>query len=92
MVDSSESELGVLDLIHVFVEALDKAFEQVCELDLIFNPDRTYFILDELIQGGMVLETRLEVILQALQEQSKIEKEADPLKHGVKNLWQKMRA
>jgi hypothetical protein len=49
--DSSESELGILDLIQVFVEALDKCFENVCELDLIFHPDRVCYILDEVIQG-----------------------------------------
>ncbi|XP_059975120.1 AP-3 complex subunit sigma-1-like isoform X3 [Mesoplodon densirostris] len=38
-VDSSESELGILDLIQVFVETLDKCFENVCELDLIFHVD-----------------------------------------------------
>ena len=30
-VDSSESELGILDLIQVFVETLDKCFENICE-------------------------------------------------------------
>ncbi|KAL8563898.1 hypothetical protein ACOMHN_049554 [Nucella lapillus] len=40
-VDSSESELGILDLIQVFVETLDKCFENVCELDLIFHMDKT---------------------------------------------------
>ncbi len=39
-VDESESELGILDLIQVFVEALDKCFENVCELDLIFHVDK----------------------------------------------------
>lgn len=39
-VDESESELGILDLIQVFVESLDKSFENVCELDLIFHPDK----------------------------------------------------
>lgn len=38
IVDSSESELGTLDLIQVFVEALDRAFVNVCELDLVFRP------------------------------------------------------
>ncbi|CED84939.1 adaptor protein complex sigma subunit [Phaffia rhodozyma] len=37
--DTAESELGVLDLIQVFVEALDKVFENVCELDLVFGFD-----------------------------------------------------
>lgn len=37
--DEAESELGVLDLIQVFVEALDRMFENVCELDLVFGFD-----------------------------------------------------
>lgn len=32
--------MGTLDLIQVFVETLDKYFENVCELDLIFHVDR----------------------------------------------------
>lgn len=39
-VDFAESELGILDLIQVFVDLLDKTFENVCELDLIFNVDK----------------------------------------------------
>ena len=31
-VDAQESDLGILDLIQVFVEALDKCFENVSEL------------------------------------------------------------
>ena len=59
VVDGSESELGILDLIQVFVEVLDKCFENVCELDLIFNSDKVHYILDEIIMGGMVLETNI---------------------------------
>jgi AP-3 complex subunit sigma len=40
VIDEAESELAVLDLIQVLVEVLDKCFENVCELDLIFNPDK----------------------------------------------------
>ena len=68
-VDSSESELGILDLIQVFVEALDHCFENVCELDLIFHVDTVHYILDEIIQGGLVLETNLSSILTAFDEQ-----------------------
>jgi len=53
-VDSQESDLGILDLIQVFVEALDKCFENVCELDLIFHADRVHYVLDEIVMGGMV--------------------------------------
>ncbi|PVU86328.1 hypothetical protein BB559_006561, partial [Furculomyces boomerangus] len=34
VVDKSESELGTLDLIHLFVETLNRVFDDVCELDL----------------------------------------------------------
>jgi hypothetical protein len=43
VVDGSESELGILDLIHVFVESLDHVFENVCELDLIFHTDKVNY-------------------------------------------------
>ena len=74
-VDSSESELGILDLIQVFVETLDKCFENVCELDLIFHMDKVHFILNELVMGGMVLETNMTEILTRVEEQNKIEKD-----------------
>ncbi|KAI8590935.1 AP-3 complex subunit sigma-1 [Geranomyces variabilis] len=63
VVDSSESELGILDLIQVFVEALDRIFSNVCELDLIFRPDEVSQLLNEVISGGMVLETNINDIV-----------------------------
>ena len=66
VVDGSESELGILDLIQVFVETLDKCFENVCELDLIFAVDKVHYILDEIVMGGMVLETNIADILAAV--------------------------
>lgn len=74
-VDSSESELGILDLIQVFVETLDKCFENVCELDLIFHADAAHQVLDELVMGGMVLQTNMADILCRLQEQNKMQKQ-----------------
>eukprot|EP00842_Homolaphlyctis_polyrhiza_P000800 jgi/Hompol1/1720/HPOL_000259-RA len=64
---SSESELGILDLIQVFVEALDRTFVNVCELDLIFRPEDVLQILGEIISGGLVLETNINEILSATQ-------------------------
>lgn len=66
-VDESESELGILDLIQVFVETLDRCFENVCELDLIFHMDKINYVLDEIVVGGLVLETNMADILAALQ-------------------------
>lgn len=71
-VDKQESDLGILDLIQVFVEALDKCFENVCELDLIFHSDRVHYILDEIIMAGMVLETNINHILHAVTDQNKM--------------------
>uniref|UniRef100_A0A8B9E7W2 Adaptor related protein complex 3 subunit sigma 2 n=1 Tax=Anser cygnoides TaxID=8845 RepID=A0A8B9E7W2_ANSCY len=73
-VDSSESELGILDLIQVFVETLDKCFENVCELDLIFHMDKVHYILQEVVIGGMVLETNMNEIVAQVEAQSKLEK------------------
>ncbi len=39
-IDQAESELGTLDLIHIFVEALNQTFPNVCELDLIYHMDK----------------------------------------------------
>ncbi|KAJ1963011.1 Sigma-adaptin 3A [Dipsacomyces acuminosporus] len=68
VVDSSESELGILDLIQVFVEALDRVFENVCELDLIFHFDDVHYILNEVVSAGMVIETNLSEISRAVNE------------------------
>ncbi|XP_065177231.1 AP-3 complex subunit sigma-1-like [Sycon ciliatum] len=74
-VDSSESDLGILDLIQVFVESLDKCFENVCELDLIFHVDKVHYIINEMVMGGMVLETSIREIVEGYQQQIKFEKE-----------------
>ncbi|EIW66042.1 hypothetical protein TREMEDRAFT_70308 [Tremella mesenterica DSM 1558] len=67
VVDGAESELGILDLIQVFVESLDRAFENVCELDLIFHFDDVHHVLSEIIQGGLVLETNIHEITACAQ-------------------------
>ncbi|KAJ1686083.1 hypothetical protein LUZ63_017473 [Rhynchospora breviuscula] len=36
-IDKEDNELEVLEIIHHFVEILDRYFGSVCELDLIFN-------------------------------------------------------
>jgi len=77
--DNSESELGILDLIQVFVEALDKRFENVCELDLIFHTDKVHCVLDEIVMAGMVLETSLKEILKAAEGSDKHERATEAL-------------
>ncbi|SNX82411.1 probable APS3 - AP-3 complex subunit, sigma3 subunit [Melanopsichium pennsylvanicum] len=83
VVDSSESELGILDLIQVFVESLDRCFENVCELDLIFHFDQVHAILNEVIQGGLVVETNIIEIVAAAQATSRARKDSAASAGGV---------
>ncbi|GKT17623.1 Adaptor protein complex, sigma subunit like protein [Aduncisulcus paluster] len=62
VIDESESPLAIMDLIHIYVEALDLAFQSVCELDLIFNADKANFILDEVLCGGLEAETDIKQV------------------------------
>lgn len=79
VVDSTESELGILDLIQVFVESLDRCFENVCELDLIFHFNEIHHILGEMIVGGLVLETNMAEITNGWREAQKLKKAATGL-------------
>ena len=54
----------MLDIIHHFVEILDRYFGNVCELDLIFNFHQAYFILEELIIGGHIMEASKKQVLK----------------------------
>ncbi|KAJ4000308.1 clathrin adaptor complex small chain-domain-containing protein [Lentinula boryana] len=76
VIDGAESELGILDLIQVFVQSLDRAFENVCELDLVFHFDEVHHILAEIIQGGLVLETNVDEIDDSVQLAAKLRKDS----------------
>ncbi|KAM9733518.1 AP-1 complex subunit sigma-3a isoform 2-T2 [Menidia menidia] len=52
-----ENELLALEVLHRYVELLDRYFGNVCELDIIFNFEKAYFILDEFLMSGEILET-----------------------------------
>ncbi|KAM0801505.1 Longin-like domain-containing protein [Usnea florida] len=71
---STESPLALLDLIQVFVEALDRLFENVCELDLIFNFETLHATLGEMIVGGVVVETGLDKVVKGVREQGTVKK------------------
>lgn len=68
IVDDQESELGILDLIQVFVESLDKCFTNVCELDLVFGWQVLQSVLEEIVQGGMVIDTNIQRIVAAVDD------------------------
>ena len=67
-IDTDDNELASLELIHLFVETLDKYFGSVCELDVVYNFYKVYTVLDELLIGGEIVETSKVNILKKLRE------------------------
>ena len=64
-IDPDDNELLTMEILHMYVEVLDKYFGSVCELDLIFNFTRAYWILDEIIISGELQECSQAAILAA---------------------------
>ncbi|XP_074041152.1 AP-1 complex subunit sigma-2 isoform X2 [Leptinotarsa decemlineata] len=74
-IEQSDNELLTLEIIHRYVELLDKYFGSVCELDIIFNFEKAYFILDELLLGGEVQETSKKNVLKAIAAQDLLQED-----------------
>ncbi|KAI7790068.1 AP-1 complex subunit sigma-3a [Triplophysa rosa] len=66
--EQEDNELITLELLHRYVELLDQYFGNVCELDIIFNFEKAYFILDEFVIGGEVQETSKASVAKSLEE------------------------
>lgn len=73
--DSDDNELLVLEIIHRYVELLDKWFLNVCELDIIFNFQQAYAILDELLIGGELQESSKRSVTAVLKKIEEVEKQ-----------------
>ncbi|XP_056624053.1 AP-4 complex subunit sigma-1 [Triplophysa dalaica] len=65
-ITENENELSIYELMHNFVEVLDKYFSRVSELDIMFHLDKVHIILDEMILNGHVVETNRNRILAPL--------------------------
>lgn len=73
---AEDNELITLDILHQYVETLDRYFGNVCELDLIFNFHKAYFILDELLVGGEMAEPSKRVVSRVVEAQDVLVEEA----------------
>ena len=71
-VDLNDNELTHLESIHLFVEMLDHFFANVCELDLVFNFQKVYLLVDEFLLGGEVQDTSKRAIMERLAELERI--------------------
>ncbi|KAG7692507.1 hypothetical protein KL933_004249 [Ogataea haglerorum] len=65
-VDVQDNELSYLEMVHLTVEVLDSYFNNVCELDIIFNFYKVYQVLDEMFLSGEFQETSKQVVLDRL--------------------------
>ncbi|KAI0335433.1 Adaptor protein complex sigma subunit [Cubamyces sp. BRFM 1775] len=74
-ISQGDNELVVLEVIHRFVEVLDRYFGNVCELDLIFNFQKAYAILDELIIAGELQESSKKSVLRVVTQADGIEEQ-----------------
>uniref|UniRef100_K7FH84 AP complex subunit sigma n=1 Tax=Pelodiscus sinensis TaxID=13735 RepID=K7FH84_PELSI len=64
-INETENEMAVYELIHNFVEVLDRYFSRV-KCFIMFNLDRVHIILDEMVLNGCIVETNKNRILAPL--------------------------
>lgn len=72
-IDSDDNELLALEIIHRYVEQMDKYYGNVCELDIIFNFQKAYYILDELLIAGELQESSRRDVLRRIGQQDALE-------------------
>ncbi|SCU86108.1 LAMI_0D00452g1_1 [Lachancea mirantina] len=70
----SDNELLTLEIIHRFVEIMDTYFNNVCELDIIFNFAKAYDILNEMLMcDGSLVETSKQEIIKHITHMDAVE-------------------
>ncbi|XP_005100519.1 AP-4 complex subunit sigma-1 [Aplysia californica] len=67
VVTKDENELAMQEILNVFMDCLVAYFHHVSELDIVFNIEKVYLILDEIIVNGCVGFTSKERVLVPLQ-------------------------
>ena len=70
---SDDNELITLEIIHRYVEQMDKYYGNVCELDIIFSFTKAYYILDELLLAGELQESSKKNVLRCISQQDALE-------------------
>jgi hypothetical protein len=70
---SEDNELITLEIIHRYVEQMDKYYGNVCELDIIFSFTKAYYILDELLLAGELQESSKKNVLRCIGQQDSLE-------------------
>mmetsp|Transcript_5167 Transcript_5167/g.5624 ORF Transcript_5167/g.5624 Transcript_5167/m.5624 type:complete len:170 (-) Transcript_5167:198-707(-) len=86
VVDDSEPELGILEIIDTLMQCLDKQFKDVCELDIELNVEKVHFVIDEMIQGGLLFESNVDVVIRNLEAQKKVDQTENPLRYKLRRV------
>lgn len=71
--DAEDNELITLEIIHRYVEQMDKYYGNVCELDIIFSFTKAYYILDEILLAGELQESSKKNVLRCISQQDSLE-------------------
>uniref|UniRef100_A0A0E0ITC7 Adaptor AP-1 19 kDa protein n=1 Tax=Oryza nivara TaxID=4536 RepID=A0A0E0ITC7_ORYNI len=85
-IDAEDNELEVLEIIHHFVEVLDRYFGSVCELDLIFNFHKAYYILDEILIAGELQESSKKNVARLIAAQDSLVEAAKEEASSISNI------
>ncbi|EGV64205.1 hypothetical protein PSN45_003667 [Yamadazyma tenuis] len=72
-IESDDNELIGLEIVHRFVEQMDKMYGNVCELDIIFGFNKAYHILDELLLDGYLQESSKREVIKRVSQQDDLE-------------------
>ena len=82
-IGKEDNELMTLEMIHQYVEVLDRYFGNVCELDVIFNFHKAYYILDELFIGGELQETNKREVMRVVVAHETLSRQESELTAGL---------
>ncbi|XP_022989479.1 AP-1 complex subunit sigma-1 isoform X1 [Cucurbita pepo subsp. pepo] len=85
-IDQEDNELEILEIIHHYVEILDRYFGSVCELDLIFNFHKAYYILDELLIAGELQESSKKTVARLIAAQDSLVETAKEQASSISNI------
>ena len=61
----------------MLVDILEESFDDLREYDLVYNIDKVHSMFDEVIMGGMVLETNIDKIMATINPKNSLEYKVD---------------
>lgn len=85
-IDAEDNELETLEVIHHFLVIMDEYFGNVCELDLIFNFHKAYYILDEVLIAGHLQETSRRSVRRLINAQDSLVETAKEQANSISNM------